>query len=141
VNTGRFQLATGTWGQAHPHPHFSYVQAFLTYNQPLQGPGAGFPLVQQSEALGRELNLEEMTVQSAEGLDVDGQKQIVNNLAIAFNELLPLLPLWERYGNNPVLDGARVTGWAPAEDPIYKNSPYADSFVIMMMLEGKLRPV
>jgi peptide/nickel transport system substrate-binding protein len=35
----------------------------------------------------------------------------------------------------------RVTGWPKDDDIILKNSAYADSFVIMMMLEGRLKPV
>ena len=57
--------------------------------------------------------------------------------------MLPIIPLYERFGNNPVLqdgDKVRVTGWPADSDTILKNSAYADSFVIMMMLEGKLQP-
>jgi peptide/nickel transport system substrate-binding protein len=141
VFAGRFQLATGSWGAAHPHPHFSFVQDFLFYNPPqAPGPGSGFPLVQQTDTIG-EVDVMSMTLQAADGLDVAAQKDLIQYLARVFNELLPMLPLWERYGNNPVLDGVRVTGWPPDNDPIYKNSPYADSFVIMMLYEGRLRPV
>ncbi len=99
-----------------------------------------FPLKQTVADLG-ELDLEEMVVASAEGLDEAAQKETVTKLALAFNKLLPIVPLWERYGNNPALDGVRVTGWPPEGDPIYKNSPYSDSFVIIMILDGRLRPV
>jgi len=140
VFAGRFQLATGGWGAAHPHPHFSFVQDFLFYNPPqAPGPGMGLPMLQQTDALG-EIDLQSLTLQTAEGLDVAAQRDLVGYLALAFNELLPSLPIYERYGNNPVLDGVRVTGWPPDDDPIYKNSPYADSFVIMMLYEGRLRP-
>jgi len=53
---------------------------------------------------------------------------------------LPQIPLWERYGNNPALDGLRVTGWLPPGHPIYRNSPYSDSFTIQMIMNGTLRP-
>ena len=62
-------------------------------------------------------------------------------MARIFNDLLPIIPLWERYGNNVALKGVRVTGWPPDSDPIYRNDPYTDSFVVMMILSGQLRGV
>jgi peptide/nickel transport system substrate-binding protein len=53
---------------------------------------------------------------------------------------LNVIPLWERYGNNPALDGERVTGWLPDSDPIYQNSPYEDSFTVIMLMDGTLKP-
>ena len=76
---------------------------------------------------------------SAQGLDENAQKALVTKAALAFNELLPVIPIYERYGNNPTAEGVRVTGWPADTDPIFKNSPYADSFVIMLMYEGKLQ--
>jgi peptide/nickel transport system substrate-binding protein len=142
VNQGKFQLAIRAWGAGNPHPHFSFVQDFFTHNyvQAAEGKGMNFPLTQTVGDLG-ELNLEEMVVASAEGLDEASQKETVVKLALAFNQLLPIVPLWERYGNNPTLDGVRVTGWPPEGDPIYKNSPYSDNFVIVMILDGRLHPV
>ena len=82
-----------------------------------------------------------LVVDSAAGLDPEQQKAAVAKVATAFNELLPIIPLWERYGNMPALDQVRVTGWPPEGDPIYNNSPYADSFVVIMILDGRLRGV
>ncbi len=142
VNQGKFQIAIRAWGAGNPHPHFAFVQDFFTHNyvQAAEGNGMNFPLQQTVEGLG-EVDLEEMVVASAEGLDEDAQKEMITKLALAFNKLLPIVPLWERYGNNPALDGVRVTGWPPEDDPIYKNSPYADSFVTIMILDGRLHPV
>jgi hypothetical protein len=30
----------------------------------------------------------------------------------------------------------RVTGWPPDSDPIYKNPPYGDAFLVFMLLTG-----
>ena len=60
-------------------------------------------------------------------------------MALAYNELLPQIPLYERYGNNPV-PSRYAAGWLPEDDPIYLNSPYADSFVVMQILDGTLHP-
>ena len=87
-----------------------------------------------------DLDLEQMVRDQTIGLDVAKQKELVAKTAQAFNELLPIIPIWERYGNNPVQDGLHTCGWLPDDDPIYKNSPYADSFVILMILDGTLYP-
>jgi hypothetical protein len=70
---------------------------------------------------------------------VEEQRATVTKRATIFNELLPVIPLWERYGNNPALDGERVKGWLPAGDPIYQNSPYEDSFTVIMLMDGTLK--
>jgi peptide/nickel transport system substrate-binding protein len=72
-------------------------------------------------------------------IDVDAQKEAISQLALIYNELLPGVPLWERYGNNPV-PSRFAAGWLPDEDPIYLNNPYADSFVVIQILDGTLGP-
>jgi peptide/nickel transport system substrate-binding protein len=57
------------------------------------------------------------------------------------DELLPAVPLWERYGNNSILENVRTGPWPGDEDPIYQNSPYADGIVTMLMLQGRIGPV
>ena len=140
VNQGNFQMAIRGWGSGNPHPHFSFVQDLFTHNvEAAEGPGMSFPLVEPTECCGEfdfEANIENMTI----GLDLGAQKAMVAETAKAFNELLPIVPLWERYGNNPAMDGLHTCGWKPEGDPIYKNSPYADSFAVMMILDGTLYP-
>lgn len=138
---GRFQLLIQAWGAAHPHPHFSFYQNLIRFNYPLGvGPGMNFPMKQRIKAVG-EVDLNKLITDSAVGFDLKLQKKYVTTLALAFNELLPIIPLWERYGNNPALEGVRLTGWPPEGDPIYKNSPYSDSFVVIMLTNGTLKPV
>ena len=105
-----------------------------------EGPGMSFPLKQTTDAVG-EIDLEKEVVTSVEGLDVEAQKEKIARVALAFNELLPIIPIWERYGNNPCMDGLHTTGWPPDGDPIYLNSPYTDSFVVLMILNGTLKPL
>jgi peptide/nickel transport system substrate-binding protein len=150
IQQGNFELAIRDWGSGNPHPHFSYNRDLYNYNQEAvkgpammdvtaQGPGMSFPLVQTTDCCGEfefEPNVDNMTV----GLDTEAQKAMVAETAKAYNELLPEIPLWERYGNNPAMDGLHTCGWLPEGDPIYKNSPYADSFVILMILDGTLYP-
>jgi len=140
VNQQKFQMAIRSWGAGHPHPHFSYVQDFFVHNyvQAVEGKGMNFPM-KQKLADGTEVDIEKLVVGSAEGLDEAAQKKMVTTVALAFNQLLPIVPLWERYGNNPALE-TRITGWPAAGDPVYRNSPYMDSFTVLMILDGRLKP-
>jgi peptide/nickel transport system substrate-binding protein len=146
LRAGDFQMAIAAWGAGNPHPHFSYNVNFNTYNTTgggqtatEAGPGMSFPL-QQTTSLG-DLDLEALTIEAGQGADRDAQAAIVNQLALAYNELLPQIPLWERYGNNPALEDVRVTGWPPEGDPIYLNGTYADPFAAILIATGVLGPV
>ena len=144
VDKGDFQLAIQAWGAStQPHPHFSFVQDLFTHNYPiaanLGGKGMAFPLQQTTDALG-DVDLEQLVINAPLGLDEATQKTNVTQAAIAFNELMPMIPLFERYGNNPALDGVRVTGWPADSDPIIQNAPYGDNFTVMLLLTGQLRP-
>ncbi|MBN2394803.1 MAG: hypothetical protein JXR84_29000 [Anaerolineae bacterium] len=145
VDTGQFQMAIRGWGMANPHPYESFRTAFFTHNSAAMSDGdPGLPGI--SYALQRvvtdsvQIDIEQMILDCPKGLDLESQKQRVYDLAWVFNYELPKIPLWERYGNNPIGVGERVVGWPPDDDPIYKNSPYNDSFVIMMLLDGTLYP-
>ena len=141
VWNSRFELAIQGWGASNPHPHFSYYADLITYNYASgQGPGMNFPLVQQTEEFG-EVDLENAILASADGFDSEVQADSVRQLAKIFNDILPIVPLWERYGNNAVLDGVRVTNWPDDDDPIWKNNPYGDNAGIMLILDGTLEPV
>ncbi|MCL5997582.1 MAG: ABC transporter substrate-binding protein [Chloroflexi bacterium] len=137
---GDFTLAIGGWGAGNPHPTFSYQTPLFVYNyvQSTTGKGMNFPMKQKVGD--QEVDLQQLVTDSALGLDESTQKAAVTTVATAFNELLPIVPLWERYGNNPVLD-KRVTGYPPDDDPIYKNAVYGDNFVVMMIQDGTLKPV
>lgn len=145
VQDGNFQLAIRAWGQGNPHPSFSYNWAFRQpYNSIESGvgdptnPGISFPLVQTTDTVG-EVDLGELVVQSGAGNDTEAQKEVIAQLALAYNELLPQIPLWERYGNNPLPD-VRVTGWPADDDPIYLNGAYNDPFISLLILDGILKP-
>jgi len=144
VQNGDFQMAIRAWGAGNPHPQYSFDWNLRTpYNQALSGVGdpskvgMSFPLVQQTAA--GEVDLGKLVVAAAAGADTDAQKAAINELALAYNELLPQIPLWERYGNNPAPD-IRVTGWPADGDPVFQNGTYNDPFVIALMLTGKLQP-
>lgn len=144
IDRGNFDLAIQTWGSStNPHPHYSYAQAFFTRNTLAinnGGEGMQFPLQQETDVAGP-VDLDTLTVESALGLDEALQREQVTTIAQVFNELLPIIPLFERYGNNAVLEDVRVQAWPPDDDPIYANSPYADGINAMLMLTGRLQPV
>jgi len=144
VLAGKFDLAIQSWGaSSHPHPYFAFVQDLYTFNYVTAansgGKGMNFPLKQKTSA--GDIDLKAVVDKSAQGLDLEEQKKNVTAAALAFNELLPIIPLWERYGNNPALEGKRVAKFPADDDPILKNAPYADNFVIMGMYSGKVGPV
>lgn len=145
VDKGNFQLAIQAWGSStNPHPHFAFVQDLFTHNIPIAanqgGRGMGFELKQDTDVLGP-VDLEKLVVDAGLGLDVEAQRANITKVALAFNELVPMIPLFERYGNNPVREGVRVQPWPPDDDPIYLNAPYGDNFCIMMLWTGRLKPV
>ncbi|HLU37161.1 MAG TPA: ABC transporter substrate-binding protein [Thermomicrobiales bacterium] len=143
TDQGNFDLSVRYWGTpSNPHPHFAYSQSLFSHNTLARnagGEGIAFPLVQDTDVAG-EVDLEQLTIESAEGLDTDAQRENVAVIAKVFNELLPNIPLFERFGNNSVLEGVRVASWPDDDHPIYQNSFYADPIVTMLMLSGELEP-
>lgn len=151
VNEGNFQLALRGWGAGNPHPAFSYEIDLTQYNAAFSGIGSGsgavgsvdnpgmyFDLNVSTDVIG-DVNLADLMQAAGVGGDIEPQKEAIGQLALAYNELLPQIPLYERYGNNPV-PSRFASGWLPEDDPIYKNSPYADSFVVLQILNGNLGP-
>jgi peptide/nickel transport system substrate-binding protein len=144
VDKGNFEFAMQGWGAStDPHPHFAFVNALFTHNIPIAanqaGKGIAFELTQETEAFGR-IDLEKVVNEAGAGLDEEKQKRNVAIAARAFNELLPIIPMNERYGNNPAREGVRVKRWPADDDPILLNAPYADNFTIMLLLSGDLEP-
>jgi len=143
VDQGNFQLAIRGWGSSNnPHPHFSFTEAFFTNNTLAvnnAGEGIAFPLEQTTDVAG-DVDLNALVVSSAQGLDEEAQRADVTLMAQVYNELLPKIPLFERYGNNAALEGVRVAAWPADDDPILQNSPYADGIPTMLIYQGLLEP-
>jgi peptide/nickel transport system substrate-binding protein len=142
VQASKYELAIQGWGSSgNPYPADSFRSALFTFNTPQLGPtqkGMDFPMTQTTDVVGK-VDLEKVVVDAGIGADDAALKKNTTTAALAFNELLPIIPLWERFGNNPALISA-VTGYPPDGDPIYGNSPYADNFTTILMLQGKLKP-
>ncbi|MFB3897616.1 MAG: ABC transporter substrate-binding protein [bacterium] len=136
---GRFQMVIMSWGVGHPHPHFSFYNNFINYNYTLgQGPGRNYPLVQDFKPYGK-VDIEDLITKSTQGLDIEKQKDVVEEIALIFNEYLPIIPTFERYGNNPTVENLRLSP-LPQDSPLYSNDFYADSFFTIMLLQGTLKP-
>jgi peptide/nickel transport system substrate-binding protein len=135
VNNGNFQITLMGWGIGSPHPQQSYEQTLQAFNTIPPGGGMKYPLKQG------DVDFEALIVQMGEGFDTNKQKDPVTKVALAFNDLLPVVPLWERYGNNPVNDKKRVKGWKPDGDPIYKNAFGQDNFAVYGIIDGSLSKI
>lgn len=141
MQKGNFQMAILGWGAANPYPQESYLSALVNYNgggarDDKEMPGQNFPLIQEYK--GKKVDLNAMITKLGKG-DMETQKQLAEEMALIFNELLPVIPLFERYSNAPALDGVNVTGWPPEEDPIYKNTLYVDPFIVHLIMDGILK--
>ena len=132
------------FGSGNPHPSFSYDYDFRYYNSAKSGngdvskPGQSFEMKQKTDALG-DVDINALIDAAGKGADEAKQIDAISQLALTYNELLPGVPLWERHGNNPV-PSKFAAGWLPDTDPIYQNSPYGDSFVVIQILDGTLHP-
>ena len=134
VNGGKFQIAMMGWGVGNPHPQASYIQDLQTFNTLQAAGGMQYPLKQGDVDFSALINA------MGDGFDTEKQKDPVTKAAMAFNDLLPIVPLWERYGNNPVNEKKRVAKWPADSDPIYKNGS-GDSFVSIMIYNGTLKSI
>ena len=131
VNAGKFQAAMMGWGVGNPHPQGSYVQGLQTFNTLQTAGGMAYPLTQGSTDFAALINA------MGDGFDTDKQKAPVTSCALAFNDLLPIIPLWERYGNNPVNEKKRVAPWPADSDTVFKNGG-GDSFTSILLYNGTL---
>ncbi|NGN67902.1 ABC transporter substrate-binding protein [Streptomyces sp. A7024] len=144
IDKGNFELCIQAWGASqHPHPHFSFAADLFIHNIPIArnagGRGMGFELKVDTEETGK-IDLEKVVNMSGEGLNEDEQKKNVTAAALAFNDLLPIIPIFERYGNNPVLEGPRVKKFPGDAEPIMQNAPYGDNAVVMGLLDSSITP-
>lgn len=138
MNNGKFQIGLNPWGIGNPHPQASLVRPFREFNKDASGGGMKYPLTQTYS--GGSINFDTVLDDAITGYDTAKQKDPITKIAIAFNELLPIIPIYERLNNNPVNDKVRVSGWKPEGDPIYTQGG-GDNFTIVMLMDGTLHKV
>lgn len=134
---GKFQLGYRPWGIGNPHPSASLARPIREFSLTASGGGSKYPAKHTTDVAGA-VDFDALLNEMVEGFDTEKQKPAVTKAALAFNELLPAIPLWERALNSPVNDQARVTGWPPLTDDIFKNSS-ADNPVSILILDGTLK--
>lgn len=137
INDGSYELALSFFGTAQPHPMFAYETPLLVSNANAPK-GLSYPMIQNTERYG-EVNVEELIYASTTGWDTEAQREIVEKLIVTVNETVPYIPLYTKWSKNLCSNGFRTT-WE-ADDSIYMNSPGDDSFVVIMLLNGKIRPL
>jgi peptide/nickel transport system substrate-binding protein len=138
MNNGKFQIGLNPWGIGNPHPQASLVRPFREFNRDATGGGMKYPLTQTYS--GGSINFDTVLDDAITGYDTAKQKDPITKLSLAFNELLPIIPIYERLNNNPVNDKARVSGWKPEGDPIYTQGG-ADNFTIVMIMDATLHKI
>jgi hypothetical protein len=84
-----------------------------------------------------EVNFNTLIQDSVKGWDVEQQKKIISNLAIAFSETLPVLPIYSKQARNLTSNGSR-TDWEGPEH-LYRNSAGDDNFVVYQLLHGMIK--
>ncbi|HEX9495932.1 MAG TPA: ABC transporter substrate-binding protein [Candidatus Limnocylindria bacterium] len=133
-NSGKFTLSLNAWGSGNPHPQPSMVRPIREFNTTQSAGGQKYPVKQKTSQ--GDVDFEALLVQ-AEDLDEAKQKDAVKRYAFAFNEILPAIPLAERFNNAPISDQKRVTGWPALDDPLYQNGG-ADNFALILLMDGTL---
>ncbi|MBO0810780.1 MAG: ABC transporter substrate-binding protein [Microlunatus sp.] len=141
---GQFQWCISSWGNStQPYPFFSFVTNFITLNYPglksVGGKGMNFPLQTNMPGQGK-IDIQAMITKSGQGIDTAELQKNITDLAVVFNTLLPIIPLFERHANAPALDGVRVQKFPDPSDPIVQNSLYADNSTLYGMLTGSIVP-
>lgn len=139
-----FQLIIRNWGVSSPFPGRAYREPYYRYNGQGEiagqevGGGMNFDL--NVTYSGGTLNVLDAANMAGEGLDVDAQTALITQLAVSYNELLPAIPLWERYGNNPL--NRAFADAPPSDDPSVSANPWSgtDAFIPYYIITGLMGP-
>jgi len=128
---------------AHPASSLDWnmAEGFFGTNNP-EGNGAhglDWPW-HQTAPDGTEVYIPDLLREAVAGVQKESQQGAVETLTEIFNEQLPVVPIFERYTTDPIAHGPRVTGWLPADHPIYENNQANDPYMSIQFLEGVLRP-
>jgi len=141
VYDSNFELAIRNWGLGSPFPGEAYLQPYNRYNGQGElageGVGGGMRFEPNVSYSGGEINVLDAANESSRGTDLEAQRELVRGLVLSYNELLPAIPLWERYGNNPL--NREFLSAPESMDPIYLNGG-SDHFMPYLILTGQVGP-
>jgi len=141
VLEANFELAIRNWGIGEPIPGLSYLQPYERFNGQgeLAGQaGGGMGFDNNVTYSGGTINVRDVALASGQGTDIAAQAALVEQLAISFNELLPIVPLWERFTNNAL--NRKYLDAPSFDDPIYINDTTADAWMPYLILTGGIGP-
>jgi peptide/nickel transport system substrate-binding protein len=143
IYDGNFELAIRNWGLGDPIPARSYLQAYNRYNGQGElageGAGGGMQFDNNISFSGGDINVFDVSNASSQGVDAAAQAELVTELAVSYNELLPAIPLWERLTNNAL--NRNFLSLPEAGDPIYANfGGGADNWMTYLILTGGVAP-
>jgi peptide/nickel transport system substrate-binding protein len=142
VYDGNFEMAIRNWGLGDPIPARSYLEAYLRYNGQgeLAGEtGGGMGFDNNVTYSGGDINVFDVANESSQGVDHAAQAELVTELAVSYNELLPAIPLWERYTNNAL--NRKYISVPDASDPVFANfGGGADNWMTYLILKGIAAP-
>ncbi|MBZ0294282.1 MAG: ABC transporter substrate-binding protein [Anaerolineae bacterium] len=143
VYEGNFEMAIRNWGLGDPIPARSYLEPYQRYNGQGElageaaGGGMGFDV--DVTYSGGDINVFDVANASAQGVDQAAQSELVTELAESYNELLPAIPLWERYTNNAL--NRNFLTLPDDSDPIFANfGGGADNWMTYLILKGEVSP-
>lgn len=132
---GKFEMAMSFFGTGQPHPMYAYEGPLLASNTNAGGVGISFPLTQTTSAGVVDFN--KLLQDSIKGWDVNAQRVVVGKIIAAFNETLPVLPMYMKESRNLTSNGLRTVWEGPSN--LYKNSAGDDNFVVYQLLNGMIR--
>jgi peptide/nickel transport system substrate-binding protein len=142
VYDGNFEIAIRDWGIGDPIPARHYLVIYVRYNgQGVEAgeTGGGIGFDNNITYSGGEINVVDVANASAQGVDHDEQAALVTELAVSYNELLPAVPLWERYTNNSL--NRKFISVPDSSDPIFANfGGGADNWMTYLILKGIAAP-
>ena len=143
VYDGNFEIAVRGWGLGDPIPARSWLEAYNRNNGQGElageGTGGGMAFDMDVTYSGGDINVFDLTNASAQGVDRNAQAEIVGQLALSYNELLPAIPLWERYTNNAL--NRNFISVPDSSDPIFANfGGGADNWMTYLVLTGVAAP-
>jgi peptide/nickel transport system substrate-binding protein len=146
IKLGRYQaMLDFSMVSTPPHPatslDWNMAEGFFGTNNPAASGAKGLDWPWRQKAPdGTEVYIPDLLKKAVAGVDKAPQQSAVETLAQIFNDQLPVVPIFERYTTDPIAHGPRVTGWLPADNPIYKNNQGSDNYVSIQFLDGVLRP-
>lgn len=130
----------------HPHSSLNWNMGFGFWgNNNPEAPegtsrGMNYPW-DQVDLDGNEVYIPDLLAASIAGLDLGPQADAVATLTQIFNRDLPVVPLYERYTNDPSMSEPRVRGWLPQDHPVYMNNQGSDNYASIQLLQGTLQPI